>query len=91
MRHKVERMKFNRMVPGQRSDAILITAEDEEEQAMLNVAVAALELIYPKAEDFQRPTPELLLLETLKIIGARRGRERNPIDAVQERPATAPR
>ena len=58
--------------------AMLITAENEDEKAMLNVAIAALELIYPKPEDLSRPTPALLLLETLKIVGGRMERERNP-------------
>ena len=53
------------------SGKITITAEGSDERAVLNVAVASLELIYPNAEDLQRPTPVLLLLEALKIIGSR--------------------
>lgn len=50
-----------------------LIAESPEERAMLNVAVAALESVFPNSEDRARPTPHLILLEALRIQSIRTG------------------
>lgn len=50
-----------------------LIAESPEERAMLNVAVAALESVFPNTQDRARPTPHLLLWEVLQIHSLRTG------------------
>ena len=60
---------------------VTIIAENQEEKALLNSVVVLLELMYPSESDTIRPTPWLLLLETLQIHAHRMARERREADA----------
>lgn len=54
-----------------------ITAESDEEKAMLNLTVAALEMVFPNMKDRARPAPSLLVLQALQIHASRMGLAQN--------------
>lgn len=56
-----------------------VIAESNEERAMLNMAVAALETVFPNTKDQERPTPSLLLLEALRIHASRMELDKNEV------------
>lgn len=56
-----------------------VVAENSEERAMLNLAVAALEMVFPNTKDLSRPTPALLLLEALRIHANRMELSKNAV------------